>query len=263
MTVPMADTAINDRWHLRLPPHRATWTEWPTWEKERLDAMHTVITAMVAEAPEIVEGTGRRLGPVYRPLVYDIGAEEGDMPALWSQWGADVALFEPDPRVWPNIKAVFNANGLRDPKWCFAGFASPVTILDAADGRMSTPDDVWPACATGPVIDDHGFCNVNERPDLPHIRIDDVAARIGRPDVITMDVEGAELEVMRSARDTLIHHRPVLLVSVHPQFMIDSYRQTAADLHEFMASFGYLRHLLAVDHEEHFVYQHPTNMWWR
>jgi hypothetical protein len=256
---PVIDTRINGRWWLKLPEHRAHRPEWPTWERERLTAMHATITAMVAAEPRITSLDGTDHGPAHRPLVYDIGAEEGDLPALWALWGARVAMFEPNPRVWTNIRTIWEANGLI-PYWCFAGFAGPDHHIPdgCAYADVSSLGDVWPGCATGPVIDDHGFCNLWERPDLPRTTID-IAP--GQPAVITLDVEGAEYEVLRGAEQTLRDHRPVVFASVHPAFMLDMYGYRDERLHAYMGGLGYEGTHLATDHEQHFAYVHPENRW--
>lgn len=233
----MKAVAINGRWSLKLPDHRADRHQWPWWEATRLACMHHYL------------GDGGH-------VVYDIGSEEGDFPALWSSWGNDVALFEPNDRVWPNLKAIWDANDLSAPALCFSGFAANHTI----EGQILT--NGWPASADGPVIGDHGFCNLSERPDIPRVRLDDIGRLAAKqpggavppPTAITIDVEGAELEVLLGAHETLMRHRPLVWVSVHPEFMDRMYRRTADDLHRYMEDRGYERTYLATDHEEHWFY---------
>lgn len=231
----MIDTLINERWHLLLPEHRAVRPEWVTgWEVERIASMHDHL------------GDGGL-------SVWDIGAEEGDLPALWASWGNDVALFEPNNRVWPNPRAIFEANGLT-PLATFPGFAADHDG-DRDIEHLGTRDaQLWPTSSLGPLIGDHGFCNLCERPDIPRVKVDSVAEVIGPPDAVTIDVEGAELRVLSGAERVLREHRPYVWVSVHPQFMMDTHRDTPAQLDGYMASLGYKRELLAVDHEHHVAY---------
>jgi FkbM family methyltransferase len=183
-----------------------------------------------------------------RHTVWDIGAEEGDFPALWASWGCDVALVEPNARVWPNIKAIWDANELPDPVACFEGFAA-----DASSETLGVSTG-WPESAHGEVIGDHGFLNLCERPDVQRIRIDDMAGIVDPPTAITVDVEGAELHVLAGAEQTLREHRPLVWVSVHPEFMWDMYDHTPEMLDGFMDGCGYESTFLCVDHERHEFY---------
>lgn len=243
----MIETEINGRWKLLLPSHRAERAEWYTgWEKERLAAMAELI------------GPG--------DLVFDVGAEEGDFPALWALWGAGVYLIEPNPRVWPNIRAIFEANGLDHAVvGCWVGFAG-----DPSTERFSTswwqehaarPDgDIWPSCAYGEVIGDHGFLVLPERPDCPSTTIDEMAAS-AKPTVITIDVEGAELTVLRGADEVLRTARPAVFVSVHIDlpWIDEKYPgDTGAAVADYMTERGYVGRHLATDHEEHWEWRHPA-----
>lgn len=233
----MREVTIASRWPLILPEHRAQRPEWPHWERERLDAMHKAI----------------------RPTdtVYYVGMEEGDLAGLVAQWcGGRIHLFEPNDRVWPNARVIWTANLLDGPAGCWSGFAGDTTEMHSA---AWPPDAVWPASAYGPVIGDHGFCQLGERPDLPRIRLDDYADGTGNPpDVITMDVEGSELRVLRGADRLLREERPLVFVSVHPESMALHYGDYENELHHYMAGLGYEGAWLAHDHESHYLFQHPS-----
>jgi FkbM family methyltransferase len=224
------EVLINDRWPLLLPDHRADRHSWSWWEATRLACMYHYL------------GTGGY-------TIWDIGAEEGDFPALWSSWGNDVVLVEPNKKVWPNIKAIWDANELSPPVATFAGFI----------GGVGWPEPEitvggWPHYADGPVISDHGFLNLCERPDVQRITADSLASEIGPPSALTIDVEGAECEVLFSAGRVLKEHRPLVWVSVHPDFMRDMYRDTPERLDEWMATLGYEKTPLCTDHEQHVFY---------
>lgn len=227
----MTLVSVNGRWPLHLPEHRAARIEWPWWEAERLAAMNTVIN----------------VGSV----VYDIGGEEGDFPALWSTWGADVVIAEPNPRVWPNIRWIFEANHLRAPLACFEGFCG-----DEPRGDQ-TPATGWPESAYGEVIGDHGFCQLNERPDLPATTIDALTQHAKAPTVITLDVEGSELHVLQGATATLTAFRPHVFVSIHPEFMAEQYgvADGVKAIRKLMSDHGYGEQFLAIDHEHHWWFQ--------
>jgi len=241
--VEMLPTVINGRWTLALPRHRAERPQWDIvnggWETARLADMHDWITS-------------RPAGEHEPPHVLDVGAEEGDMPALYAMWGARVTCVEPNPLVWPNIRVIFEANSLPTPDW-FVGFCGAPDDVRAFDDRQSDAHfDGWPACAHGPVIGDHGFLQLAERPDVSSTTVDALADRFGRFDAITMDVEGSELHVIRGADRTLADHRPVVWVAIHPTFMADQYGQDPSALHDLMGRAGYVGRLLDWKHEQHF-----------
>jgi FkbM family methyltransferase len=234
-------TLINGRWELLLPEHRAARPEWPWWEATRLAAMHHFI----------------RPGDV----VYDIGAEEGDFPALFASWGANIVMFEPNPKVWPNIKAIFEANGLADHVWgTFVGFAGVVPRRNEAwdDEHVNPRSGCWPKCANGPIIGDHGFLVLPERPDVPVRSIDEMVRKTGTPPtIITIDVEGAELTVLRGAMETLAEVRPIVFVSIHIDMpWIDEKfpGDTGVNVRQFMSDRHYEPVYLTTDHEQHWVF---------
>lgn len=227
----MTATTINGRWTLDLPDHRATLPSWPWWERDRLHAMWCTI----------------RRGDV----VYDIGAERGDLSALFASWGARMVLAEPSARAWPTIRTIFEANGLPTPEACWPGF-----IGAKSDGGALNYGE-WPEWAHAEVVEEPGFCHIDERPDISTLTIDElVAARIPVPNVITMDVEGSELLALQGARQTLLAFRPTVFVSVHPEFMRDRYGHTSDDLLVLMTHLhGYEAHYLGFDHEQHWMFR--------
>lgn len=229
---------LNGKWDLWLPEHRAAREEWTNtagWERERLDSMHA------------------NLKP--GDVVYDIGAEEGDFGGLFASWGCDVVLAEPNPRVWPNIRAIFEANDLTHAvKGCWVGLVGDIT-----DDAHAPDEDVWPECAYGPVIGDHGFMSLADgRETCPQITLDDLVERTGvAPTALTLDVEGGECFVMQGAQHTLAEHAPLVWVSVHPEFMFGSHGQYQNELYTLLHQHGYVKHLLAHDHETHVVFWRP------
>lgn len=233
-SVKMIKTKINGEWEIILPEHRANRREYhepPYWEYERLNKMHEVIK------PE--------------EKVYYIGAEEGEMPALCQMWGANVLLIEPNEKVLPNIKAIWEANDLLIPDF-LVGFA----------GREATKKPEWGnskknwAKITGEVIGDHGFKELHEPGDIPIYKLDDFnEAGYISPRHLILDVEGSEWEVLRGAEKMLRAFKPKIFLSLHPEFMFRIYGEYQYDLRRWIKDFGYKETLLAYEHEVHLFYE--------
>lgn len=244
----MKNVKINGKWDILMPEHRAARPEWHTelgWERKRLDSME--------------ENIGKD------DIVFYLGAELGEMPALCSIWGADVVLFEPNYKSWPVIKAVWDANRIKPPLKCFAGFASDVTkkVPSAPDRAIYNGEgwmigeDGFPMYANGEIDPAHGFNQLaQEANGHPQITLDDfvMETRIV-PTVITMDCEGSEGKILRGALETIKTHKPKLWLSIHPEFMKDMYSEDSDELREWIKSLGYKETILDHQHEIHTLYE--------
>lgn len=230
------DVTVHEGCVLQLPEFRAIRylkTGPLGWERERIASM--------------------RLNLGSNDVVLDVGAESGDMTALFATWVREIQVMEPNPVAWPNIRAIFDANAIPAPSAHWVGFASNLTTVAP---NPSVPDPFglgWPACADGAVTPEHGFRHLAEETDTtPQITIDDFVARAGAvPTAITMDIEGAELQALTGARRLLVEHRPLVWVSVHPEFLRHHFRQTPADVYGYLESLDYRVTHLADDHETH------------
>lgn len=235
----MVEVKINGKWPILLPEHRAARPDWYTregWERKRLYSMYKHI------------GKG--------DVVYYVGAEEGEMPALCQMWGAEVLLVEPNPKVWPNIKAIWEANKLKFPMGCFEGFASNLQKPDNI--RFETV--VWPGHANEEVIGNHGFKELYlEADNYPQTTIDrfalDETISVKPPTALSIDVEGSEWRVLEGAKSTLEKHKPKIWLSGHPEFMFHQWGEYLSDLRNWIKAFGYKETLLDYKHEVHLFYE--------
>lgn len=239
----MVQAVLNGEHEMWLPKHRADRPEWYEplgWERERLRLLRQMIMAMA------------------NPVVYYVGAEEGEMAALCQMWGGRMVLFEPNPLVWPNIRQIWEANDLELPLASFVGFAAAETDLHPPKREPHSDLFIhdWPPCSVGDVITDHGFKELHSQADeYCRITIDEMVAAMGKqPGIITFDVEGAEWEVMKGAEKTLRERRPTLMASIHPEFMIEHYGQHSRDFRRWLTQLGYREQFVDYQHELHMLF---------
>lgn len=231
--VEMVKVNLNGLDELIIPKHRADRDAWYTekgWEKQRHKSMKEHI------------GKG--------DVVYYVGAEEGEFPALCSKWGADVVMFEPNPKVWGNIKAIWKANKLRPPV-CIEAFASN---QDRGDGAIYSGS--FPSVADNPPIGNHGFKELYlEGNSYPQFKIDTVVESEDIPTVITMDVEGSEYQVLLGAEETIKKYKPKIWLSLHPEFLFHQWGLYGREIRDWIIDRGYSETLLEYEHEVHLYYE--------
>lgn len=230
------------KYTLKLPTQFLhEWDVYDYWEKERIESMEKNLTK--------------------DDVMLYIGAEHGWMPALYAKYMLDpskVVLFEPAPDYWPNIKAIWKANGLADPMDCYAGLASNKTKeADEPNFETGNAEDGWPLCSNSEyLMKKLSYRYIHEHSNnTPQITIDDYVNKAGiSPTSLSMDVEGGEILIIEGAEQTLRNNKMLCWISVHPDMMERNYSKTGDDFHKLMQSFGYKKKLLAIDHEEHWLY---------
>jgi FkbM family methyltransferase len=232
----MIKTTINGEFDITLPKHRADRPDWyqPNgWEKLRLKSMHENI------------GSG--------DVVYYVGAEEGEFPALCQMWGAEVVLFEPNPKVWAHFPITWSANNLEIPMVCVPGFAS-----DKINSLARIYYNEWPPEVNNELIAAHGFKELYLEGDTyGQITIDSCVYdhNIKPPTAISLDVEGSEWRVLGGAERTIREHKPKIWLSGHPEFMLQQWNEALHDLRRWIKGLGYTETLLDYQHEVHLFYE--------
>lgn len=232
----MKTRQVNQRYDVIVPDHIADWDAPSEWERVRFLSMEE----------HLKKGM----------VLYDIGAEQGWQSAIYAQFvGAEnMVLVEPSESFWPNIKQTWEANDLPLPLATYQGLVG--TKANFIRGALGLRD--WPDAADGEITtvmsyrythDDTGEVGQNL---IDNFGIMDIEA----PDAITIDTEGSELEVLRSAEQTLKRYKPLVWASVHPDLMEENYDTEEHELHDFMRELGYTVHNLGWDgHEAHYFYQ--------
>jgi FkbM family methyltransferase len=145
-------------------------------------------------------------------VVIDAGANVGAYSVLFGHWvgaAGRVYAFEPDPAAFDGLVRHISINGLdgrvRPIRAAIAERSSSATRLAVAASGTSRLVD-----ATGSVGQD--------TIDVAAVSIDEFCRDEGvRPDVIKIDVEGAELAALRGARRTIAETPGLaLFVEMHP-----------------------------------------------
>lgn len=160
----------------------------PGWEREERDLLDGVL------------GKGA--------VFVDIGAHWGIHSLHAATAGATVVAVEPDPFNLAMLEAWLAANGLRDRATVVA--AALADRVGGAYIRRNTtmghallfdPPDPAAVFRSGPFAGQPVYSPVQA------LRLDGIALPYGRPVMLKIDVEGAELSVLRGATDHLASRR--------------------------------------------------------
>lgn len=230
----IVETKYNGTYPIKMPEQRAealALNGATGWEKQRIDSMHKTI----------------KKGDV----VYYVGAEQGDIPALLATWGAQLVIVEASDLMWGNIKTMFECNDVK-PLEIFRGFASNKTTgTPNRQERLDFYDTIESGWKKDP-----GFYELHASKNVKETKIDDlVASGTPPPDMITMDVEGSEFEVLKGAEQTIKKHKPDIYLSLHPEFLIMYWNKYSREVRNWIMDRGYSEKLLAYEHEVHLYYE--------
>ncbi len=64
---------------------------------------------------------------------------------------------------------------------------------------------------------------------VPQRTLDECAAKLEPPDLIKVDVEGAELEVLEGARELIAGRRPAMIIEFHDALALERGEKILAD----------------------------------
>lgn len=239
----MRKVMINGMWPVVLPESPAD--EWEgnmkwhnnTWEQPRLLELERMIKA--------------------KPgcIVLYIGAYKGDMAALLATWGARLILVEASPGFWPLIRETWAGNGLDKPLGMFSGLISRKSTSDLTGEQLRQ----WPGRSEMFVEGTTGFAHLAESGGhMPEITIDDICSQLMvTPDIVTMDIEGSELEALYGGIKLIESRLTTFMLSVHPEFMFHNHGTYERELHDLLRNHGYKEKWIDYDHEHHWLYTPP------
>jgi len=160
-------------------------------------------------------------------VVFDVGASYGQHSLKFLAHGVRTISFEPNPACHGYFQECCALNGLRPE----------IEAVAVSDGtriaRLAVPRGRTYLGTIAPVPDGWSGEDV-ETFEVPTTSLDEFAARRDvHPDLIKIDVEGAELDVLAGARRLLAEARPLIV--------LESWRGSAArpDLHALLTACGY------------------------
>ena len=171
--------------------------------------------------------------------LWDVGANYGYM-SLWvdRHFGGRVktVAFEPSPIVLPNLRANLREND-----------ASHIEIVeDACSDSSGTVEffmaehKSWNATLIPEFADQHGQTS---RIEIQAVTIDELVTTRTPPDVLKIDVEGAELMVVEGGRRFLSESRPPMVIEYNRR-AVDDIGRTGDEFLDVFRSLGYAPHLM-------------------
>lgn len=156
--------------------------------------------------------------------VLDVGANAGFYTLAFSRLvgpTGHVWAFEPLPENIGNLRRHIELNGLHN-----------VTVVEAAVSEKSGNAQFMPAPSNSMGrLSPHGGITVRS------VTLDEACGDSIVPDLVKLDVEGAEGAVLEGARQTLARHRPTILLATHGK---EQERQCVTVLQNLEYGFSYL-----------------------
>jgi FkbM family methyltransferase len=155
--------------------------------------------------------------------VFDIGAHLGLHTLFYSAVADRVVSFEPAPQNYARLIDNIRLNGRTNISTWNIALSDQSATLDFLDGGISQ---------TGTLLTNAKHAQGFRKIQVQAHRLDDLD--LPAPDLIKIDCEGAEMQVLRGAAETLRKHRPIVHLEVHPLLGVSE-----AEVQEFLRSAGY------------------------
>lgn len=149
----------------------------------------------------------------------DIGANIGLFSSIALSSGANVIAFEPHPR----IRKILESNVVKRGAKVY-----PFALSDEnAEVKLFLSDEVGSHSLS---LETDDYVTVKAMP------LDSIIT--GKVDVIKIDVEGAEIKVLKGMKNLLKNHKPDLIIEVEEEHL-RRFGDTSASLIAFLDSLGY------------------------
>jgi FkbM family methyltransferase len=194
---------------------------------------------------------------LYRPdtLLIDVGANIGQTLVKYVAVAGTTCHylgFEPNAKAASYVEELIIRNGLHKARIVPVGLGSNTRLAQLFLHSAGSTD---PAASMHELIRDAEF--YGSQKTVPVFRGDDALAElrvVSGPIILKIDVEGAELEVLRGLEKSIERLRPLIILEILPPSYFsasvnDHRRRQADDLIRHMADRGYAVHSIGTDGE--------------
>ena len=178
-------------------------------------------------------GTMLTLKKVIKPsdICIDIGGNIGmiTLPLSFLAKNGYVYSFEPESSNYENLQLSLKENNIKNVDVFCCG------ISDKREMRMLTYENDKLAC--NHITDTDYLAPVGNIKESLFITIDEfiVERSLKKVNFIKIDVEGAEVKILRSIKDTLVEFRPILIVEIAPSLLKTFFDDTPEDLYKIVS----------------------------
>jgi len=155
-------------------------------------------------------------------IIYDVGAYHGFYSILGGALGEKVYSFEANPN---NLKILRENKSLNSEK--------DITVVDKAVWSEETELKL-----NTQIIGGKSHI-ADERVTIDPVTLDNFAETHSNPDIIKIDVEGAEHHVLRGAENILKNTNPVLFIEIHLDGRLEEFRSSKEELETYLSKLGY------------------------
>jgi len=228
----MKPTTKDDQpFHHYTMKHRAVaWLSQTLFDNVTYTVRHGLIKGMqrkggLAWLPEFLTGSIRT--PEYSfwlnhalegLVIYDIGAFQGLLTLFLARRGREVISYEPNARNHARLLENLRLNGVNNVLVRNVGIGSkPGFARMVASPLMPGGASIEPETVAGLLQSDQPA--LSEEIFVTTLDDDIQKMSLPPPDFIKLDIEGAELDALAGARNTLLRHKPQVFVELHGETM--------------------------------------------
>jgi len=174
-------------------------------------------------------------------VVVDVGAHIGLLSAVIAKKlkaSGNVYSFEPTPSTFLVLRNTIKINGLENsirPVQAALSNKSGKTIFYISNNTVDNSNSL---------VNNRRSDRKEEAVDVVLYSLDDFLKQenVRRLDFIKIDAEGAELQVLRGAQQSIANYHPLIILAIHPQ-SIKNFGDSLEEIWDFIHSNKYNAHL--------------------